>query len=121
MNHENPYSSSSQSAEEFTDSRVHLLAKRLAAYHKRSPTLGSMASRWWGLPVFGLLGVVGVGICAMLASETELVVLQHSPTFVGALCLGALLRELKYIRYFVRIWPAWEQLIDWEQVDKYAE
>jgi hypothetical protein len=120
MSSENPYASTPARPDAVSRRDLEKLASRFAAYREIPPTVASMVLAWRALLMFLVYGIVTIPLIVWLVGDSESTILQHAPTVVVSMLIGAALRDFNMIRKFVRAWPAWNEIIDWEKVEDLA-
>ncbi|MGI9457868.1 MAG: hypothetical protein ACR2NU_14985 [Aeoliella sp.] len=120
MNTENPYAYTPAQPDAVSRRDLEKLANRFVAYREIPPTVASMVLAWRALLVFLVYGIVTIPLLVWLVGDSESTILQHAPTVVVSMLIGAVLRDFNMIRQFVRAWPAWNEIIDWKKIEEFA-
>ena len=97
------------------------LAEQFKRWQSTPPTLASALFARNGFMVLFAAGIIGTAVLTYFVWQSQGALTMHWPVGVAALIVGAMLREFGTVRSFVRTWPAYRNLIDWEKVDELAE
>lgn len=121
MQESNPYSSpatDAKAAEIIDDRQLQVLAKFFDEYRDQPPSLIRLTLRWPGIPLLAVMAM----ICALFAVALG-VMWQTTNVFYPLMLLlvylaGAATRELGSYQKFIKLWPAYKTLIDWQKVNE---